>query len=60
MGWRLLFGAQNLIASSVPTHHRLAKAEVCTHLPGGGKQMQTILHNAGVTPIPLFAYRRTN
>jgi len=31
-------------------YDRLAKAEVHTYLPGGGKQMQTILHNASITP----------
>ena len=36
-------------------YDRLAKAEVHTHLPGGGKQMQAILHNAGVTPRPRFS-----
>ena len=36
-------------------YDRLAKAEVHTHLPGGGKQMQTILHNAGVQPFPRFS-----
>jgi hypothetical protein len=36
-------------------YDRLAKAEVHTHLPGGGKQMQTILRNAGVQPSPRFS-----
>jgi hypothetical protein len=36
-------------------YDRLAKAEVHTHLPGGGKQMQSILHNAGVQPSPHFS-----
>jgi hypothetical protein len=34
---------------------RLANAEVHTHLPGGGKQMQSILLNAGVQPSPHFS-----
>jgi hypothetical protein len=36
-------------------YDRLAKAEVHTHLPGGGKQMQSILHDAGVQPNPRFS-----
>jgi hypothetical protein len=36
-------------------YDRLAKAEVHTHLPGGGRQMQTILRNAGVRPTPHFS-----
>ena len=36
-------------------YDRLAKAEVHTHLPGGGKQMQTILHDAGIQPSPHFS-----
>jgi len=36
-------------------YDRLAKAEVHTHLPGGGKQMQAILHNAGVQRGPRFS-----
>jgi hypothetical protein len=36
-------------------YDRLAKAEVHTHMPGGGKQMQSILRNAGVRPRPHFS-----
>jgi hypothetical protein len=36
-------------------YDRLAKAEVHTHLPGGGRQMQAILHDAGVRPTPRFS-----
>ena len=36
-------------------YDRLAKAEVHTHLPGGGKQMQGILRDAGVLPSPRFS-----
>lgn len=36
-------------------YDRLAKAEVHTHLPGGGKQIQSILHEAGVQPSPHFS-----
>jgi hypothetical protein len=36
-------------------YDRLAKAEVHTHLPGGGKQMQSILRSAGVQPRPHFS-----
>jgi hypothetical protein len=36
-------------------YDRLAKAEVHTHLPGGGKQMQTILRNSGIQPRPHFS-----
>jgi hypothetical protein len=38
-------------------YDRLAKAEVHTHthLPGGGKQMQSILRNGGVQPSPHFS-----
>src|SRR5258708_14090563 len=38
-------------------YDRLAKAEVHTHLPGGGKQMQSVLHDAGVQPSPRFSDR---
>jgi hypothetical protein len=33
-------------------YDRLAKAEVHTHLPGGGRQMQSLFHDAGVLPSP--------
>jgi hypothetical protein len=36
-------------------YDRLAKAEVHTHLPGGGKQMQSILRDAGIQPSPRFS-----
>jgi hypothetical protein len=36
-------------------YDRLAKAEVHTHLPGGGQQMQSILEDAGVQPTPRFS-----
>jgi hypothetical protein len=36
-------------------YDRLAKAEVHTHLPGGGEQMQSILRGAGIAPRPHFS-----
>jgi hypothetical protein len=36
-------------------YDRLAKAEVHTHLPGGGKQMQSLLRSAGLHPHPRFS-----
>jgi hypothetical protein len=36
-------------------YDRLAKAEAHTHLPGGGKQMQSILRDSGVQPCPHFS-----
>jgi hypothetical protein len=36
-------------------YDRLAKAEVHTHLPGGGRQMQSILRDAGFQPSPHFS-----
>jgi hypothetical protein len=36
-------------------YDRIAKAEVHTHLPGGGRQMQAILRDAGVQASPRFS-----
>ena len=38
-------------------YDRLAKAEVHTHLPGGGAQMQTFLKRHGIRPSPHFSDR---
>jgi hypothetical protein len=36
-------------------YDRLAKAEVHTHLPGRGQQMESLLRDAGVRPSPHFS-----